>query len=331
VLSYVRAVFGLDPAASATLTLADRGALGRVFRLELGSQRYAVKELFEPDPPSPPLLAAELAFTALAGSVGVIIPASHPTTDGRYVAPAPGGPGWLRLYDWLDGRPPEPSAPGLPERLGTLLGRLHLCAPAADREPDGSAPDPWYDVPPAENSWLPLVHAARAASADWAAELVARLPLVRELTGLAAPADPTAMILCHRDLHPGNVRVTDVDGSPGQLAVIDWDNLGPADPGSELVRVLLDWFFDHDVLDASAVRATLAAYRATGAPGRISAATFGFVIASRLNFLHRQVGVALDDMTEAVHRDWAVQEIEEALRILPTPTVLAELVRLDSD
>jgi Ser/Thr protein kinase RdoA (MazF antagonist) len=325
-LSYLRSVFGLDPAAPATLTPADRGALGQIWRLELGSRRYAVKELFDPDPPSTALLAAEVSFTALAASVGVPTPASHPAGDGRYVVPAPDGTGWLRLYDWLDLSAPDPSAPDLPEKLGTLVGRLHRCAPPVDREPDGTAPDEWYDVPPAEDSWPPLVAAAHAARAAWAPDLAARLPLIRELTALATPADRAAMILCHRDLHPGNVRLTDVDGEPGHLAVIDWDNLGPADPGSELVRVLLDWFFDHDVLDVEAARETLAAYRATGAPGHISAERFGFAIASRLNFLHRQLGIALDDTAPDRQRDWAAQEIDEALRILPTPEVLAQLV-----
>jgi Ser/Thr protein kinase RdoA (MazF antagonist) len=335
-VDYVRTTFRLDPArlgpaASVTLTPGDRGALGQISRLEIGSRRYAVKELFDVDPPSAALLAAELDFTARAASVGVPAPASHPAGDGRYVVPTPDGTGWLRLYDWLDASPPDLTADALPARLGTLLGRLHVCAPAADREPDGSAPDEWYAVPPTEDRWPVLAAAAQAAHTSWAPDLAARLPLINVITRLALPADPAAMVLCHRDLHPENVRLVTVDGDGGHLAVIDWDDLGPADPSGELVRVLLDWFFDHDVLDVTAVRRTLAAYRATGAPGRITADRFGFVIASRLNFLHRQVGIALNAAAEERHRDWAVREIDEALRIMPTPAVLAQLVQLDAE
>jgi Ser/Thr protein kinase RdoA (MazF antagonist) len=328
-VDYVRTTFGLDPAAPATLTPGDRGALGQVSRLEIGSRRYAVKELFGAEAPSAALLAAELDFTALAASAGVAAPASHPAGDGRYVVPAPDGTGWLRLYDWLDAGPPDLAADALPAQLGSLLGRLHVCAPPSDREPDGAPPDEWYDVPPAADRWPPLIAAAHAARATWAPDLAARLPLMRVITDLAVPADPAAMVLCHRDLHPENVRLVTVDGRGGSLAVIDWDNLGPADPGGELVRVLLDWFFDHDVLDVAAAHGTLAAYRAAGGPGRITADSFGFVIASRLNFLHRQLDIALDAATEERHRDWAAREIDEALRIMPTPAVLAQLVDLD--
>jgi hypothetical protein len=83
-------------------------------------------------------------------------------------------------------------------------------------------------------------------------------------------------------------------------------------------------------LAADAVRGMLAAYRATGAPARITDDAFGFVIASRLNFLRRQVGIALDAAVQERHRDWAVREIDEALRILPTPTVFAQLIDVDA-
>ena len=44
-IDYVRATFGLDRATPATLTPSGRGALGQISRLEMGSRRYAVKEL----------------------------------------------------------------------------------------------------------------------------------------------------------------------------------------------------------------------------------------------------------------------------------------------
>jgi Ser/Thr protein kinase RdoA (MazF antagonist) len=330
-IDYVCATFELDRAAPARLTPGRRGALGQISRLEVGSRLYAVKELFANEAPSAALVAAEVEFTALAATVGVRVAANYPAIDGRYVVPMLGGSGWLRLNEWLDAGPPHLGDDGLPARLGTLLGRLHTCAPSSDREPSGAPPDEWFDVPPAAYEWRPLVDAALTADAAWAPELAARLPHIEAITALAAPADTAAMITCHRDLHPDNVLVID-DGTvdAGQLAVIDWDNLGPADPSRELVRVLLDWFFDNETLDTRAVRDMLVAYHATGAPGRIAHDACGLAISSRLNFLHRQVHIALDVAAEERHRDWAVREIDEALRILPTPTVLARLTELDS-
>ena len=137
------------------------------------------------------------------------------------------------------------------------------------------------------------------------------------------------MVTCHRDLHPENVLVihdgTTIRTTRRHRLGRSWP--GRPEPGTR--RVLLDWFFDDDTLDIRAVRDVLVAYRATGTPGRIAHDAFGLAISSRLDFLYRQVGIALDAAAAAPsHR--AVREIDEALRILPTPTVLTLLAELDS-
>ena len=321
--AYARSAFGLDGAGAVTVAAGARGALGQIWRFEVGTARYALKEIFPDDGPVPPaLVEAELDFSRLAAASGVRLPASHADRDGRYLVPLPSGAGWLRLYDWVDLRPVTmPAAAG---DLGVLLARLHRCAPAVVHEPGGGRPDPWYDRTPPMPSWAPLVAAAREVGVWWAprlSDVVAALPA---LCALVTPADPAAMVVCHRDLHPENVWV---DASGGELVVVDWDNLGPAEPARELARVLFDWFVEGDDADLDAIRRTYEAYLRAGGPGRIGQLPdFSMLVACRLNFLRVQVGAAVDPRTEQRHRDWAEREIEEALRILPTPRLLAEVL-----
>ncbi|WP_203940821.1 phosphotransferase enzyme family protein, partial [Spirilliplanes yamanashiensis] len=292
-LPLARAAFGWD--ADVAVTEGPRGALGRVWRVDTGRAVYALKEIFA-DPPDPQRVAAEVAFTRRAAAAGVRVPLSHPDVHGRYVTPAPDGAA-LRLHDWVDVRPVDLAAAATPGRLGELLARLHRCAPPAAGEPV----DDWYERPPPDAAW---------------ATPPAGLPA---LTALVTPADPARLIVCHRDLHPGNV----LEDARGELVVLDFDDLGPADPSRELAGALFDWFCD-PAPDLAAMRAAHAAYVAAGGPGRVAApADFTMLVASRLNFLLRQTRIARDPAADPEHRAWARAEIEEALRILPTPAHLA--------
>jgi Ser/Thr protein kinase RdoA (MazF antagonist) len=300
------AAFGLP--ADAVVTPGPRGALGRIWRVDAGPVRYAVKEIFGA-PPSPAALDAELAFTRRAAAAGVAVPASHPGRDGRYLHRGPGG-SWLRLHDWLELRPVDPVDPAA---LGELLARLHRCAPPASAEPDGGPPDPWYDRPPPASAWPDVADTA------WSARLADRLRTLPALCAAITPADPAATVLCHRDLHPENV----LAAPDGRLVVVDLDQVGPAVPGRELARALFDWCCDGPA-DLAAMRRMYDAYVRAGGPGRITGpADFTMLVATRLNFLLRQVRIAIDPAAEPQHRDWAEREIDEALRILPTPAQLA--------
>ena len=126
-VAHVRAAFGWD--GDVEVSAGPRGALGQIWRLEIGSARYALKQIFA-EPPSEASIQAELAFARRAAEAGVRLPASHPDREGRYLLTAPGGT-WLRCYDWIDLRPVELTAPDTPRQLGALLARLHRCAPAA--------------------------------------------------------------------------------------------------------------------------------------------------------------------------------------------------------
>ncbi|MDT5386710.1 MAG: hypothetical protein QOE04_351 [Mycobacterium sp.] len=90
-----------------------------MWRVEVGSARYALKELFD-EPPTEASIAIELDFARRATEAGVRVPASHPDRDGRYLLTAPGGT-WLRCYDWIDLHPLARSASETPGRIGALL------------------------------------------------------------------------------------------------------------------------------------------------------------------------------------------------------------------
>ena len=297
------------------------GAAGRVGAVLAGGRRcgaLALKEIFA-EPPSPALIEAELAFVARAADAGVRA-RRHPDRAGRYLLAGPGG-AWLRLYDWVDLGPLELTAPATPAHLGALLARLHRCAPAATTEPGGGPPDPWYHRVPAETEWTDLVRPA----SGWAGLMADRLTTLPELCAAVAPADPARLIVCHRDLHPENVLVD----PHGALVVVDWDNLGPAEPGRELARAMFDWFIDRTTADLEAVRAMYDAYVLEGGPGRITEPSdFTMLVASRLNFLLVQARVAADPAAEPRHREWAEREIDEALQILPTARQLADVLDL---
>ncbi|MDR8409730.1 phosphotransferase [Nonomuraea sp. 3-1Str] len=283
----------------------QRGARGQIWRLEVGHARYALKQIFA-GPPSEALIEAELAFSRQAAEAGVRLPASHPDRAGRHLIDGPGGT-WLRLYDWVDLRPVDLAAPSTPHELGTLLARLHRCAPSAAGEPV----HPWYDHVPAAQKW----EAARASGAEWAEPLGERLASFPELCAAVAPADPAGLILCHRDLHPENVLADE----SGALVVVDWDNLGPAAPGRELAQALIDWFGD-GAADLDAMRRMYEAYVRAGGPGRVTEpADFSMLVATRLNFLLLQTRQTTE---------WAGREIDQALRIMPTPGQLADVLDL---
>ena len=293
--------------------------MGEVWRLTAGHRSYALKRVFAGTPTTRAGVEAEVAFANRAIVAGVKLPASHPDRTGRYLVPLPDG-GWLRLYDWVDVRPADFAAGA--EVLGVLLARLHQCAPLADREPDGAPPAQWYEVPPDQDSWAALVTAATEVGTSWASRLAGAVDGLPALHAMLCAADPAGMQLCHRDLHPGNVLAEEL----GDLVVVDWDDVGPAEPAQELASTLVACFHDGHP-DLASMRRAYRSYVEAGGPARLrSEHDFTMLIATQLNFLNKQVRVALDPSALPRDRHWAELEIDEGLRTLPTPNLVAAIL-----
>ncbi|MET0773797.1 MAG: phosphotransferase, partial [Candidatus Limnocylindrales bacterium] len=211
-----------------------RGATARIWKVTRGRDRYALKE-GRGKPPSPEAIAGEVAFVEQAASAGVRVPRPHADQAGRWVVPGPDD-SWLRLYDWVDVHPVDLTAASTPRAVGELFARLHRGSAPMPAEPDGSAPDPWYERPPA----IAELAAATVADAPWSDRLSRRVAGLPAVLQVVAPSDPRRLVRCHRDLHPGNV----LEDASGALVVIDQDDLGPAEPARELARALFDWWSD---------------------------------------------------------------------------------------
>jgi Ser/Thr protein kinase RdoA (MazF antagonist) len=313
----VAAVFGLGRVL-AEPTVAARGEMGRIWRLETSSGTWALKEVFRPSPDSADLARRDAAFQQAALDAGVPLPPPIVAPDGRVLIEV--GPAdrrrTVRVYGWVDllGRDAV-----VPIRdVAAILGRLHGLA-IADARPI----DPWFRDPVPADAWPALVARAHVAGVAWAATLERLIPDLDVATAIARQAlaatdgrlgahrTAAATITCHLDYNPENV-LLDTSGRP---VIVDWENSGPELPEQELASAVAE--FVGDPLDTAAF---LHPYAEAGGTARLrDRSSFAMVLIVQSALVRTYAERALDsssteeDRARSAH--WVVDIAEHAFTV----------------
>ena len=283
-----------------------RGQLGRVWRLTVGEQSFAVKEWYA----GPRLedVGRDAGFVDAARALGVRTPEVLRTTDGRVAADVDGTV--VRVFEWVDLRPRTRSLD--PAAVGRTVALLHRAARRTDEPVDN-----WFATGAGEQSWRDLARRVADANAPFAGQLRA---LVDDLVAVESVIEPhEAPLVCHRDLWADNVLAT----TDGTVCVIDFENLGPADPSQELAMVLFEFGDD----DPARARVLHDAYRAAGGPGRVTRrGHFSMLVAEQAHIgqLACSRWVGADDGPERDRlADWFLEIPEDPVTLARIDRVLA--------
>ena len=263
-------------------TVAARGELGRIWRLETTSGTWAVKELLRFDPAGVESAARrDVAFQRAAIEAGIPMPRPVVSRTGdvtTVVRSAEGSSKRVRVYTWLDLATRETVVDR--SEVAAILGRLHALGLVDDRPVDR-----WYRVPPAPDRWPLLLGEARSQGAPWRHALADLVPIV-VATLDAIPAVPIrSAITCHLDFNPENVLVD----RNGHTVVVDWENSGASTPEQELASTVAEF-----VEDPSETPDFLAAYTAAGGTGRlVDRSSFRMTVVVQANLVETYARLAL--------------------------------------
>ena len=295
--------------------------MGRIWRLDLSTAgdaellSYAIKEMFWGADEQ--VVAAEVRYRDAAAAAGIRAPGSLRTAEGHYLFCLNNGM-WVRVYTWVTGRPSRREDPGRADWLGRTLGILHsLGYPLPQAAFVG-----WY-AQTKVTRWERFL--AAGASERWAPELAARVPQLRQLAAAVRIPDQVELVYGHNDIQPSNVHY---DSNTGKYVLLDWDGVGPVHPGQELMSRLYTWHVHDGVLDETAVRRTLHAYRAAGGRAVIGSADAYGGVPAYLNYLRSQLELSLDQEQTPAMRTYAAREARNLLAEIPDPAILTTLVRL---
>ncbi|MEU6714754.1 aminoglycoside phosphotransferase family protein [Nonomuraea sp. NPDC046802] len=279
---------------------AGRGELGLIWRLDTDGGSWAVKELLSSVDEG--VARADTAFQHAAADAGVRLPRPVLTRTGSVLLR-----GRFRVYEWVDLVAGEQVTGA---ELGAVTARLHRVGHPAS----GTVP-PWFSEPVGRAGWQALL----AAGGEWEQALGRVLPELIALDDLVVAPDGGPITTCHCDVGVENVR----RAADGGVIVLDWENCGPARPGWELAKILVDLPEDEAV-------AAYSAYRASGGPEVISGpGDFSMAIAEHGHLLDFYARRALSEQESPDNRARARDRVSTMLsRPLTTKRIDALLAAL---
>lgn len=273
------------------MTHAADGAMGRVWRLDTDMTSYAVKELYWAKDPAAEeaVVASQVQFCDAARAAGIVAPSNLRTTSDHYVIelPAELGGRLVRAYEWIQGRPLQPSdasaAAGWAGRTQAIIEQL--AAPTSGQEVD-----PWSYCAPTEETWDALASRCEKAQQPWVDRLRQTIPRFVALADLVTPPDFDQLIMTHTDFQPQNVMNAD-----GRYVLLDWDDSGPSTRPRALGGLINNWHIHGTTVDHEGIQQTLTSYRAAGGTAHITkTADFGDSICGYLNYVHGQAELSID-------------------------------------
>jgi Ser/Thr protein kinase RdoA (MazF antagonist) len=244
----VAATFGLDAGGRLSGPVA-RGQLGQIWRLDADGTSWAVKEWFAS--PDAAAVEAHEEFVDASLAAGVFTPRSRLSVWGTVLAEVEGTA--VRVLEWVDLAPRTRRLD--PTEVGRTVGRLHLAGtPTSERIIN------WFSTGMGAQAWRDTHRRLIEADAPFADALEALLPDLIAVESVIEPHERAQV--CHRDLWSDNVLAS----ADGRVCVIDFENVGPADPSQELAMVLFEFGDD----DPERARELHSAYVEAGGPGRVS-------------------------------------------------------------
>ncbi len=281
--------FSWGPATS--MVVAGDGAMGRIWRLDTASGRYAVKELYWAHEPSSneAVVARQVSFCERARAAGISAPENLPAASGRYLIDLPEdcGGSLVRAYEWIDGRAITSADSGAAAWAGHTLGILDRI-----QAPPGDQPlDPWFYRVPTAEEWAALVERCLHAGQVWADDLCRAIPAMLELSQYVEHPDPKTLVVTHTDFQRQNVLLE----PGGRFVLLDWDDAGPMTPNWSLAGALDSWHVRGTEVDADGIQEMMRAYRAAGGQAQLTDLTdFAGSIGGYVNYVYSQAGLSLE-------------------------------------
>ncbi|WP_250031816.1 phosphotransferase [Paractinoplanes maris] len=225
------------------------------------------------------------------------------------------GLGWVRAYEWVDGRPLA-DTDDVATWLGETLARLHGLAPGAD----GRRAPEWYRQDAA--LWQGWLEAGLGAGRSWAPLLRLHLRDVLDAAEWVARSFAAAgdYVMAHRDVEPWNVLMT-----AGGPVLIDWDVAGPDSASLEAAHATLEFSRRGRANpDPAAVRKTFEAYVGAGGTPFGGPDVLARRAGLRLGRLAERLRISLGEQALGP-RDREALERQTAERIVGMPAFVASL------